>query len=352
MEQNQILELQIINEYKKTAIRILKLSYPNLSNNELEQAVDYSIINRMKNGEAYIDNNYKNKKIDITLLELAEYILTREPIITPYGVMFKKHADSINPIADLLETFMDGRNMYKKQMFKYEKGSENYEKYNLLQLLAKVDANGFYGACGQYSCLFYNLHVAASVTTQGRSLISSAGLQFEMFLANNVKFGSLNEIITFIDNVREERPNRKYKDNQILDENITKEECWYNLLHNSGWNYIPSEEDMEIVWEIICRLDQEDINRIFYKNNLYMFMDNKVPTKAIEYMLCSLKRPYLDPNELDEDISVELDEFCSIIMEYVYYSHQIIDRMDRYDNMYRSVCAITDTDSVSYNCGY
>ena len=35
--------------------------------------------------------------------------------------------------------------------------------------------------------------------------ISAAGLQFEMFLANNVKFMYFDEIITFIHNVKSEK---------------------------------------------------------------------------------------------------------------------------------------------------
>lgn len=339
-----VLELEIINRYKVVACEMLQHSFPHLRMSEIEEAVNHSIIKNCKNSEAVISNNYKNVEINTSLLELSEYILKREPIITPYGVMFKKSSEGPNPIANLLRKFMEGRNVFKKEMFKYPKGSEMFEKYNLLQLLAKIDANGFYGACGQYSCIYYNLNVAASVTTQGRSLISSAGLQFEMFLANNCKFGSLNEVITFIHNIKSE--NRKYDDSLILDRNISVEECFTQVILTCGFNYVPTMEDADIIFGILSTLKQEDINRIYYKNNLYEFMSNSSMEKALIYLLTTLESPYLDPNKAPDEIKVELDEFCDILMEYVYYSHQVIDRLDKYSNMYRSICIITDTDST------
>ena len=48
-----------------------------------------------------------------------------------------------------------------------------------------------------YTSLLYNINVATSITSQGRALVSSASMCFEMFLANNVKFGSLNEVVEF-----------------------------------------------------------------------------------------------------------------------------------------------------------
>lgn len=343
---DNINNLKIIQEYKNMASKILKMSFSNLSDNDLNEALDYSIIKRMKNSKAILDNNYKKKKINTTILDLCEYILSREPIITASGVMFKKHAECPNPLANMIKGFMDGRNINKSNMFKYPKGSEDYEKYNLLQLLDKLDANALYGAIGNFSCIYYNLYIAPSVTTQGRSCISAAGLQFEMFLSDNVKFASLDEIITFIYNICEEANERKYIDDVILDRDITIYEAFFKVMKNCGFGgYIPSQEDMLIVWELMCHLKQEDLNRIYYKNNLYEFINNANITTMIIHMLESLDKPYLDPNKEAPEIKDDLINFCSIMMEYVYYHHQIIDKMDKYPEMIRNVCIVTDTDS-------
>ena len=141
MNKEELMNLSIISQYKDTAIRMLRHSYPGASKQELAKAIEMSIMKHRKNGEHYIANKYKNVKIDIGIIELAEYIITREPIITARGVMFKKKGSIRNPLGKMIQTFMEGRDAYKKEMFKYPKGSENFEKYNLLQLLAKVDAN-------------------------------------------------------------------------------------------------------------------------------------------------------------------------------------------------------------------
>ena len=135
------LNLKIINKYKESVLEMIHYSYPELSSKEILDAVDYSIIKRMKNHNIILENNYKNKQINSTLIDITEFILEQQPIVTANGVLFKKRADAINPIANLMQRFLKQRKIYKKQMFTYPKGSELYEKYDLLQLLSKVDAN-------------------------------------------------------------------------------------------------------------------------------------------------------------------------------------------------------------------
>lgn len=335
----------IINKYKEATIPLLQKSFPNLNWIELNEAVDFSVNNRLKDWDCKIDNNYLMQQKQLTGLQLTDFIISREPIITSYGVLFKKHSEAINPLSKMISGFLDDRVKEKKKMFKFPKGSEDFEKHNLMQQLYKIDANGTYGAIGQHTCIFYNLYISSTVTTQARSLISAASLQFEMFLNNNCKFNSFNEMVTFIGNVMSEKPRRRFKDYNILDNNISRSDCIIKLVMTCGFDYIPTYDELDIIWNMLMNIDQEDINRIYYKNNLYEFIENSSMSKAVITILQDLELPFLDPNTPPDCIKAQLDVFCELLMEYVYYDHQIIDRLDKYENMYRSVSVITDTDS-------
>lgn len=142
--------------YKDTLNKCLKLYYPNASNRDVNNAIDYSINKRIYNANAKISNSYKRYKVtktdergnqyqeyveptqNISLLKLADYIISREPIVTAFGTMFKHHGTVPNPLMDVVQSFLDNRTKHKKQMFQYPKGSEFFEKYNLLQSLTRM----------------------------------------------------------------------------------------------------------------------------------------------------------------------------------------------------------------------
>jgi hypothetical protein len=140
-----------INEYKKTMSECIRLYYPNIDPVELDMAINRSIKKRYDERPASIENSYTHKVARSTLLDIADYINSREPIVTAFGTMFRKHGEVPNPMAKVIQQFLDLRKDHKKQMFKYPKGSEMFEKYNLLQSLDKIDANGIYG--GNFSTI-------------------------------------------------------------------------------------------------------------------------------------------------------------------------------------------------------
>ena len=60
------------------------------------------------------------------------------------GCLFVQHEVMVNPIKLLLDGYLRDRKLLKKKMFTFSKGSEEYERYNLAQLLKKLSANSLW----------------------------------------------------------------------------------------------------------------------------------------------------------------------------------------------------------------
>ena len=130
-----------INLYKQTVSRMLGRNFPTLTEADINAAVDYSINKRYKQEPCTINNSYSNKKVNMNLQEVTDYIMDRQPITTMYGVLWKRKGTVPNPLCKMTKKFMEQRGIYKKEMFKFPKGSEDYERFNLAQLLSKLDSN-------------------------------------------------------------------------------------------------------------------------------------------------------------------------------------------------------------------
>lgn len=345
-----------IDKYKQIMTRLLRSSYPWMSDSDFSEVLDYSVKKRYKQFNGTIYNNYTNTSVDMTVLEMCDYVASREPIITSYGVLFKRHETVPNPMAKVIQSFLDLRGIHKDEMFKHPKGSELFERFNLLQNLDKIDTNAIYGCLGLYVSIVYNINVAPSITAMGRSLISSAIMCFEMFLSNNVKFGSLNEVLTFIDNVRMESREWKFDDRFVIDQDkwISPQECFNKIVMTCGYKYIPTQEELEVIWNIIQNCSPIELNRLYYKNNLYSFMDNSIMKNLLTRILTGLKTPYMEPMKPEKGIVDDLNMFTEYLLEYVFYCYQIMDRMDRNKYMIKNVSIISDTDSsfVSLDAWY
>lgn len=347
---------QSLYAYRDSMSRTIKSIYPEMNMQDIIRGVEYSIAKRFKNFNLSVQNNYTNNTVEMTMLEMMDYIARRKPIITSYGTMFKRHDDVANPMARVIQNFLDLRKKHKKEMFKYPKNSEMFEHFNLLQALDKIDVNGIYGLVGLYVSILFDLNIAPAVTSSGRSLISSAIMCFEGFLGNNVKFGGLNDILTFIDNVRMEYKDWKYDDYSILGINgfVSTEECFNKIMMNCGFKYIPTEQDMDIVYKIIQNCNQIELNRLFYKNNLYCFMDLPVARNLMIHIITEMDVPFIEPSKPPKKIVKYLDELRDLLLEYVFYCHQYIDRMIRNKEMIKTVSVVSDTDSsfVSLDAWY
>ena len=344
----------VIDEYTEVSVRMLKRLFPGISEEDLCSGVKWSINKRMKDAPAILTNTYKNLETATTAFKMIQYIASKKPILTTYGVLFTRHGDMPNPIYDLIQSFADNRQMYKDKMLEEEKGSHMYKTYNLLQLLAKIDINAIYGCMAAPSSFIFNVFTAPAITMQGQSMISTSITFFESFLAGNYQYGSNDEIITFIDNVTQEMKHAKTKSEDILDRHVTLRECFMQIMTHTGYKYIPTQEEMFVVWDILSRCSNEELDRLYYKNNLLEFCSNRKIIDMLNKTLWSMKKPFLNPNKPTPDIKPMLDEFLDLIREYVYYEHMILDKRDRVEEMMREIVLIVDTDSciVSFESWY
>lgn len=140
-----LLNTKVVQEYRATMIEALHCSFPGLNVNELNDAIIWAIINNYQNKPAKIDNNYTKKTLTGTELDILRYIESLDPIMTNSGVLYKQHKRADNPLNNMVQGFLKQRKIFKKEMFKYPKGSAEFAKYNLLQLLEKLNANATYG---------------------------------------------------------------------------------------------------------------------------------------------------------------------------------------------------------------
>jgi len=139
----QLLDSSVVKVYRDEAVRLLQLSFPTLTKLEIATAVDYAIVETAHNPKVELENNYTKTKQETYLIQLVQYLDDRKPIFTASGCMFKHHGSIKNPLYDLIQSFLDKRKEYKKKMKMYPKGSIDFAKFNLFQLIEKRSANAF-----------------------------------------------------------------------------------------------------------------------------------------------------------------------------------------------------------------
>lgn len=347
----------LLREYRNNMFEHMKMVFSDIDENKLRDLISIKISQTLDIPDMSLYNSYKDKTAKSNLLEFGNFIEKSEPILTPSGVIFQNHSKGVDSV--LPNRFMyytNERKQLKDKMFTFPEGTYERELYDLLQLLAKIDANALYGMMGLACSLVFNNDIAASVTLTGRGLISIAGTQIEMFLNNNVKYEDMNDIINAFDEVqRHTILNVGFLESNNV--NITVEKCFEKILNScinniSGW--FPNDYDKNFILNYLNSFPQQVLNIFYYKNNLFEFIKLPKVKDIIIKMYMTLDKPYINPLEPPEEIKVDLDYLYSLIYDFVYYKNIINNAILKYSNMIRSVNIITDTDSciVCFNNWY
>lgn len=327
-----------LEKWKEQQKELLKMSYPEASDKQIEKFLDREIKENLKVPNAVVDNNHRKIRYDVDLLSLIDWLQNTKPIIAGGGTFFMNQNKCYNPSAALLDEFLTQRKIYKKQLEKYHPDSHEYKTSDRMQKTEKTSANAYYGGSGNAGFVFFNLYCATSTTSTAQSLISTTETAFEAFLANNNPFINLDDCFDFIRNVKHDK--RNFKANFLPD--ITVEEVHERLINN--FIYRRGHHYSEQVMNILLDLDQETLNRIYYKNNIYKFFLVPKIYKKMKNLLKDL-RHYVDPNEVPSDSIDRMNDLWDYLNEFVFYNHFAYNRIQRLKYEQRKVVITVDTDS-------
>lgn len=338
----------------------IKLCNPNDDIKQIVEFVTKMYNKNFKDSKCRIYNNYEKEEVNTTINSVINWLYVKKPILTESGSLFKQHDQCFNPNTTILNSKLKERNVAKKEKFKYmnlsnseidlDKKSEYYElfkKKDLKQSRLKVIANSEYGVSGLPSSWFFNMACASATTSRGQALISTAFNAFEDFLSDSVTFDNMDECLMFIDNIIGEKSIRDKNDNKWVN-NKTIDDVFERLY----LKFTNAEDcDIKIIKNILSNLDQENLNRIFYKSNMYEFFRNSKKAKQLLKNIVQCPKKFMDPKKPNDYIKNDLDKLRSAIIEYVHYNYQFVNRVTRLKTRKRKSVVVIDTDSNFINLG-
>lgn len=323
----------------------LMRTYPSMSESDIEEKL-YRIINtRMKDHPCLLDNNYLGTSRDTTLLAMTEFFAKQKPILAGYGVLFKPHDKSANASAGLLIESLDNRNKIKAERKKYPQGSYEFLVRDIGQGNEKVIANSYYGAAGADTSVFYNLYVAASTTGTGQALIATAETSFEALLEGNIKFFDLDECLLFIDRVVKTDMDMNFKVSNPYSDDMIKRVV-DRLLSQFRDDQSNNDDYRTMLTTIVSNLSNYDQLRLYFKNNLYVFLRDVSEVKELLTILCSETKSFRNPNKVPEEIEDTITTLWQYIFHNVCHIHPTRSRIVRDSQHTRFATVTQDTDST------
>ena len=331
----------------------VNLYYDTIKDNLLMAGVDPTKINQAKL-QAYCEskysdtnlilhNNVKQVDYDVTASKLVDLIMfsKTKPIITGYNTLFHNHSKVNNVPGGFLDFLKKSRSEAKTESHKYinDTNKTMFNSFDTLQRILKLIANSYYGAFGQKGFHFFNPLLGPSVTAQGRQLISSAILGFEGFLGDNIAYETFDELVTFMRYVVKEEFNEEMTVEAPYD--ITVELVEKRLFSKAEFEI--TDQQREYVSIILESLPETQLQKMYYKNNFFEFLEVDVIKEAIVENL--VRDDFPNVSKPPEDLKEVLDELHAIIRYFVGYPYPYSRKTSKASKLIRRVVLVCDTDS-------
>lgn len=188
-------------------------------------------------------------------------------ILFENGGIFLKHEKMVDITITLLDAFIDTRTYYKKGKLKALEEDNHILAaiYKIIETIAKIIINGYYGLSVYRSSPQFNLLVGDSCTAASRSFVCLGGLTSEYLgIFRNYNFMAHIKSIEMVKKEIEEKPFLGVTFKNVSVEDTLK---WMLGPHYDTY-YMKSA-----LRETLTHQSQEVLNRLYYKHNFREFLE-------------------------------------------------------------------------------
>lgn len=367
----------IKKNYLNNVVETIKHIDPSLKKDDIEKVVAKILKQKLKDPTIIMDNNVTGDGATITLTELCNWIDKRNPVISGNATFYMQPKEMMSPTSFMLRSLKKGRKAVKKEMFKYLPQSDEYQMLDLDQGNKKVIMNAEYGGSGAPTAAFYTKYSPAATTLMAQSIITTMAAFFEGYVGDNQKYFNLNECIDWMNIVI----NKKEKIPNWISVPNSKEVSDRIKLHF----YEADASVFPIIDEYVNNCNDDQLIYLYYANNMKELVKrNPKIALLIRRILTSLplleatadtipdqykdkypwspdgkhildynkwvsKEMFLDPYNIPEVISNDMEKLISIFAQFLYVEYIVPDSIIKLNNHYRNTVLLVDTDSNVIN---
>lgn len=330
-------------------------THPNANPDVVRTLITDFTDSNMKNIPCVMHNNITHETIETSMIDVFDWIVQRNPIISGNGTFFKQHAEYLAPTVKMLETLQANRKKKKKEMYSYPKGSIEYTNANVGQLSIKVIMNADYGGSGTPLSPFYSCYIPPATTGSAKNITTSLICCLEFISENNnawAKLNSINELFDLIFAVLEDQRT----DRVFISDTYSVNEVTEWLL--SRTNNV-SGGDRRTLQLFLSTLEPSQLTKLMLAFNIRLVL-KKYVYQDMSIIMDYLKDHQVDLNNISEEsllecgygvkppdaIAEHIERVSKIIIDNCVYPFVPNDVEVRANEMKRIIVCVTDTDSL------
>lgn len=346
--------MNVVERYNQKVFDLYMQTHPNADKEKVSKLISDFSNRNLKNVPCKMHNNMTHEMSNTNIIQVTEWVESREPIITGVGSFFKQHEEYLSPSITMLETLMSDRGVIKSEMFKHPKGSIEYNNLNTSQGNVKVIMNADYGGSGTPQSPFYSLYIPPATTGSAKNLTTTLICCLEFASGNKdrwAKCNSINELYDMIFKVLSDDEER-----QLISDVYSVDEVLSELISRVN---DPTVEDMEYLRLYLNTLSPDLLTKLMLSFNIRLVL-TKYLYAEMNRVMSYIKSHQLDldnmtketiheggygvkpPAEIDADIKY----MTKVILDNCIYFFIPNDVEVRSENMIRKVVCVTDTDSL------